>query len=97
MKDITTEIKSINKSTNPIINIIDKESFYDIHIILKNLIKEEIIIKYINNFLILHLSLKNKNNDPLKFKKMIYLNKIDINNMENSVQVNYIYLKILKK
>ena len=96
MKDITTEIKSINKSTNPIINIIDKESFYDIHIILKNLIKEEIIIKYINNFLVLHLSLKNKNNDQLKFKKMFYLKKVDINTLENFVQANYIYLKINK-
>ena len=42
-------------------------------------------------------SLKNNNNDPFKFKKMIYLKKIDINSIENSVQANYIYLKILKK
>ncbi len=97
MKNTIIEMKSINKSTNPIIKIIDKENFYDIHIFLQNLIKEEIIIKYINKFLILHLSLKNINNDPLKFKKMIYLNKIDINTIENFVQANYIYLKINKE
>ena len=97
MKSNIIEMDLISKSTNPIIKIIDKESFYDIHIFLQNLIKEEIIIKYINNFLVLHLSLKNKNNDPLKFKKMIYLNKIDINTIENFVQANYIYLKINKE
>lgn len=96
MLDNIIEIKSFEKSKKPIIKVIDKKNFYDIYIFLQDLTKEEIIIKYINNFLILNLSLKNKYNDLLNFKRMLYLNKVDINTMENSVQANYIYLKLLK-
>ena len=70
--------------------------FYDIYIFLQDLTKEEIIVKHINNFLILNLSLRNKYNNLLSFKRMFYLNEVDINTLENSVQANYIYLKILK-
>lgn len=96
MKDNLIEINSITKPKTPIIKIIDKNTFYDIYIFLQDLTKEEIIIKSINNFLVLNLSLKNKFNELLNFKRMIYLNKVDINTIENSVQANYIYLKILK-
>lgn len=96
MKDNLIEINSIIKPKTPIIKIIDKNTFYDIYIFLQDLTKEEIIIKSINNFLVLNLSLKNKFNELLNFKRMIYLNKVDINTIENSVQANYIYLKILK-
>lgn len=96
MLDNIIEIKSFKKAKNPIIKVIDKKNFYDIYIFLQDLTKEEIIIKYINNFLILNLSLKNKYNDLLNFKRMLYLNKVDINTMENSVQANYIYLKLPK-
>lgn len=96
MKDNLIEINSITKPKTPIIKIIDKNNFYDIYIFLQDLTKEEIIIKSINNFLVLNLSLKNKFNELLNFKRMIYLNKVDINTIENSVQANYIYLKILK-
>ncbi|MDU5107326.1 hypothetical protein [Clostridium sp.] len=96
MNDNLIEIKSIIKPKTPIIKIIDKNNFYDIYIFLQDLTKEEIIIKSINNFLILNLSLKNKFNDLLNFKRMLYLNKVDINTIENSVQANYIYLKVLK-
>lgn len=97
MKDNIIEINSINKSKNPIIKVIDKKNFYDIYIFLQDLTKEEIIVKHINNFLILNLSLRNKYNNLLSFKRIFYLNKVDINTIENSVQANYIYLKILKR
>ena len=96
MKDNIIEINSINKSKNPIIKEKKKKNFYDIYIFLQDLTKEEIIVKHINNFLILNLSLRNKYNNLLSFKRMFYLNEVDINTLENSVQANYIYLKILK-
>lgn len=96
MKNNIIEIKPIAETIKPIIQVIDKKNFYDIYIFLQGLTKEEIILKYINNFLILNLSLKNKNNNLFKFKRMLYLNKIDIDTIQNSVQANYIYLKISK-
>ena len=96
MKNNIIEIKPITQTIKPIIQVIDKKNFYDIYIFLQGLNKEEIILKYINNFLILNLSLKNKNNTLFEFKRMLYLNKIDIDTIQNSVQANYIYLKISK-
>ena len=96
MKNNIIEIKPITETIKPIIQVIDKKNFYDIYIFLQGLTKEEIILKYINNFLILNLSLKNKNNNLFEFKRMLYLNKIDIDTIQNSVQANYIYLKISK-
>ena len=96
MKNNIIEIKPISETIKPIIQVIDKKNFYDIYIFLQGLTKEEIILKYINNFLILNLSLKNKNNNLFKFKRLLYLNKIDIDTIQNSVQANYIYLKISK-
>ena len=96
MKNNIIEIKPIDETIKPIIQVIDKKNFYDIYIFLQGLTKEEIILKYINNFLILNLSLKNKNNNLFEFKRMLYLNKIDIDTIQNSVQANYIYLKISK-
>lgn len=96
MKNDLIKIDSLNENTKPIIRVIDKDSFYDIYIFLKDLTKDEIILKYINNFLILNLSLKNKYNDLLKFKRVLYLNKVNIDKIQNSVQANLIYLKIPK-
>lgn len=96
MKDNIIEINSVKESKNPIIKVIDNKNFYDIYIFLQDLTKEEIIVKHINNFLILNLSLRNKYNNLLSFKRIFYLNEVDIDTLENSVQANYIYLKILK-
>ena len=96
MKNNLIKSDSFNNDIKPIIKVIDKDSFYDIYIVLKDLTKDEIILKYINNFLILNLSLKNKNNKLLKFKRILYLNKINIDKIQNSVQANLIYLKIPK-
>ena len=70
MKDNIIEINSVKESKNPIIKVIDNKNFYDIYIFLQDLTKEEITIKHINNFLILNLSLKNKYNNLLSFKRM---------------------------
>lgn len=96
MKNNIIEIELLKENIKPIIKVVDKDSFYDIYIFLQDLTKEEIIIKYINNFLILNLSLKNKNDDLLSFKRILYLNKVDIDTIQNSVQANLIYFKILK-
>ncbi|MBD7916215.1 hypothetical protein H9660_13780 [Clostridium sp. Sa3CUN1] len=96
MKNNIIEINKDEKNINPIIKVIDKDSFYDIYIYFKNLTKDEIVLKYINNFLILNLSLKNSKNDLLKFKRILYLNKINIDTIQNSVQANFIYLKVFK-
>ncbi len=96
MKNNIIEINKDEKNINPIIKVIDKDRFYDIYIYFKNLTKDEIVLKYINNFLILNLSLKNSKNDLLKFKRILYLNKINIDTIQNSVQANFIYLKVFK-
>ena len=96
MKNNLIKADSFNNDMKPIIKVIDKDSFYDIYIVLKDLTKHKVILKYINNFLILNLSLKNKNNRLLKFKRILYLNRININKIQNSVQDNLIYLKIPK-
>lgn len=96
MKNNIIEIELLKENIKPIIKVVDKDSFYDIYIFLQGLTKEEIIIKYINNFLILNLSLKNKTDDLLSFKRILYLNKVDIDTIQNSVQANLIYFKILK-
>ncbi|WP_066889278.1 hypothetical protein [Clostridium nigeriense] len=96
MKNNIIEIDKNKENINPIVKVINKDSFYDIYIYLQDLTKEEIILKYINNFLILNLSLKNNKNDLLKFKRILYLNKINIDTIQNSVQANFIYLKIFK-
>ena len=65
MKNNIIEIDKNKENINPIVKVINKDSFYDIYIYLQDLTKEEIILKYINNFLILNLSLKNNKNDLL--------------------------------
>ena len=45
MKENLLDLNKLNKNKNPIINIIDKDKFYDIYIFLQDLTKEEILIK----------------------------------------------------
>lgn len=96
MKNNLIEIESFKENIKPIITVIDRDKFYDIYIFLQGLTKEEIILKYINNFLILNLSLKNENDNSLNFRRILYLNKINIDTIQNSVQANFIYFKIDK-
>lgn len=94
MKENLLDLNKLNK--NPIINIVDKDKFYDIYIFLQDLTKEEILIKYVNNFLVLNLSLKNKENLLYKFKRIFYLKNVDIDRVQNSVHANLVYIKIPK-
>ncbi|MBS4803354.1 MAG: Hsp20/alpha crystallin family protein [Clostridium sp.] len=97
MKENLLDLNKLNKNKNPIINIIDKDKFYDIYIFLQDLTKEEILIKYVNNFLVLNLSLKNKENLLYRFKRIFYLKNVDIDRIQNSVHANLVYIKIPKR
>ncbi|TGY40044.1 hypothetical protein E5347_16075 [Clostridium sartagoforme] len=96
MKENLLDLNKLNKNKNPIINIVDKDKFYDIYIFLQDLTKEEILIKYVNNFLVLNLSLKSKENLLYKFKRIFYLKNVDIDRVQNSVHANLVYIKIPK-
>lgn len=97
MKENLLYLTKFNKNKSPIINIVDKNKFYDIYIFLQDLTKEEILIKYVNNFLVLNLSLKNKENLLYKFKRIFYLKNVDIDRIQNSVHANLVYIKIPKE
>lgn len=97
MKENLLDLNKLNKNKNPIINIINKDKFYDIYIFLQDLTKEEILIKYVNNFLVLNLSLKNKENLLYRFKRIFYLKNVDIDRVQNSVHANLVYIKIPKR
>lgn len=84
------------KPRNPIVKIVNKDKFYDIYIFLRDLTKEEVLIKHINNFLILDFSLKSKDNTKINYKRSFYLRGVDINKAENVVRANLIYFKIPK-
>lgn len=96
MKENLLDLNKLNKNKSPIINIVDKDKFYDIYIFLQDLTKEEILIKYVNNFLVLNLSLKSKENLLYKFKRIFYLKNVDIDRVQNSVHANLVYIKIPK-
>ncbi|WP_411169302.1 hypothetical protein ACH36K_01710 [Clostridium sp. MB05] len=85
----------LEENVKPIIKLVNKDKFYDIYIYLRDLTKEEILIKYVNNFLILNLSLKNKNN-KVNLKRVFYLENVDIDKIKNIVCANLIYFKIPK-
>jgi HSP20 family molecular chaperone IbpA len=85
----------LEENVKPIIKLANKDKFYDIYIYLRGLTKEEILIKYVNNFLILNLSLKNKNN-KVNLKRVFYLKNVDIDKIKNIVCANLIYFKIPK-
>ena len=97
MKENLLDLNKLNKIKNPIINIVDKDKFYDIYIFLQDLTKEEILIKYVNNFLVLNLSLKNNENLLYKFKRIFYLKNVDIDRVQNSAHANLVYIKIPKE
>lgn len=90
------EFNPSKENIKPIIKVVNRDKFYDIYILLRGLTKEEILIKYINNFLILNLSLKNKYNNKVNFKRSFYLKNVDINNTKNIACANLIYFKIPK-
>ncbi|MGL5378943.1 Hsp20/alpha crystallin family protein [Clostridium sp.] len=87
---------SLKKNNNPIINITQNEHFYNIYIYLRDLKKDEICLKYINNFLIMNFSLKTLNDELLTYKRSFYLKDIDIDKSKNIASANLVYLKVPK-
>lgn len=94
--DNLLEFSPSTENIKPIIKVINRDKFYDIYILLRGLTKEEILIKYVNNFLILNLSLKNKYNNKVNFKRLFYLKNVNIDKTENIACANLIYFKIPK-
>lgn len=80
----------------PKIKLFDRGNFYELLIHLNNFSKDKIFFKYINNFLILNLYFKNKDDDQVNIKRMFYLKDVDIDKTSNAVVTNLIFFKIPK-
>ncbi|ASW44394.1 hypothetical protein [Clostridium isatidis] len=89
------DTNSIKKNKFPIIKLVQTPNYYYIYIFLNGLIKKHISLRYINNFLILNLSLVCTNNNIIsEYKRTIYLKNLDIKNIENTNKNNLIKYKI---
>ncbi|WP_300379758.1 Hsp20/alpha crystallin family protein [Clostridium sp.] len=79
----------------PIVKLVKREKSYNVYIFLRGLVKKEIKIKYISNFLIINMNLKNKYTSfQEEFKRSFYLNNLDIDNIKIATSTNIISLKI---
>lgn len=85
------------KNNNLFISLDETDNFYNIYISLRGLKKHEILINYINNFLVLNFCLYNKNLTKFNYKRILYLKNLDIDTIENNICANLIYLKFTKK
>lgn len=94
--DNLLELNPLEANIKPIIKLVNEDKFYDIYISLRGLTKEEILIKYVNNFLMLNLSLRNKYNTKVNFKRAFYLKNVDIDKTKNITCANLIYFNIPK-
>lgn len=89
------EAKLSEEKITPVIKLIKRDRNYNIYIFLQGLIKKQIKIKYINNFLIINMNLKNPNTNIQKdFKRSFYLKNLDIDNIQIINFTNVISLKI---
>lgn len=89
------ENKLSEEKITPVIKLIKIYPNYNVYIFLKGLVKKQIKIKYINNFLIIYMNLKNPNtNGQREFKKFLYLKDLDIENIKINTSNNVISLKI---
>jgi HSP20 family molecular chaperone IbpA len=95
-KDINLlENRLSTKKITPVIKLEKIDKNYIIYIFLLGLIKKEITIKYINDFLIINMNLKNsQTNVQNEFKRYLYLKNLNINNIKISTSTNVISLKI---
>ena len=95
-KDINLlENRLHKKKITPVIKLEKTDKNYIIYIFLLGLIKKEITIKYISNFLIINMNLKNsQTNVQNEFKRSFYLKNLNINNIKISTSTNVISLKI---
>jgi len=86
---------STKKNKTPIVNLVQTSNYYYIYIFLNGLMKKHISLRYVNNFLILNLSLVCTNNNILsEYKRTIYLKNLDILNVQDTVKSNLIKYKI---
>ena len=95
-KDINLlENRLTEEKITPIIKLEKIETNYIIYIFLLGLIKKEITIKYISNFLIINMNLKSsQTNIQKEFKRSFYLKNLNIDNIKVSTSTNVISLKI---
>ena len=90
-----TENKLLKEEITPIIKIVKIYPNYIVYIFLNVLIKKQIKIKYINDFLIIYMNLNNSNTNVEKnFKRFLYLKNLDIENIKIITSNNIISLKI---
>ncbi|MGL5353687.1 MAG: Hsp20/alpha crystallin family protein [Clostridium sp.] len=87
---------SSNSKDNISINVLDNKSSYTISIYLKDLYKDNIVLSYINNFLVMDFTLKNPNNSSFNYKRTLYLKDIDITKVENLCLDSIIYITLPK-
>lgn len=101
IKNISKLDSSSNYSSslknNISIDVLDNKSSYTISIYLKDLYKDNIVLSYINNFLILDFTLKNHNSSSFSYKRTLYLKDIDFNKIKNLYSDSIIYITFPKK
>lgn len=88
-------IKLSQEKITPFIKLIKINENYNVYIFLKGLVKKQIKIRYIDNFCIVNMNLKNLNTNTKKeFKRSFYLKNLDIDNIKIINSSNVIFLKI---
>ncbi|MGL5086023.1 MAG: Hsp20/alpha crystallin family protein, partial [Clostridium sp.] len=76
--------------------VLDNQSTYTLSIYLKDLYKDNIVLSYINNFLIIDFTLKETNNSSFNYKRTLYLKDIDITKIKNLCVDSVIYITLPK-
>ena len=99
MKNLSSNIDtnhSLNSTLdikdNILINILDDPSKYTISIYLRGLHKDNIVLSYINNFLIIDFNFKGNK----KYKRTFYLKDIDLTKIQNICSSGLIYITLPK-
>lgn len=77
---------------NILINVLDNPSKYIISIYLRDLHKNNIVLSYINNFLIIDFTFEGNK----KCKRTFYLKNIDITKIQNIYSFGLIYITLPK-
>jgi cell division FtsZ-interacting protein ZapD len=89
------ESRPLTEKINPIVNLVQTSNYYYIYIFLNGLIKKHISFRYVNNFLILNLSLVcTYNNKISEYKRTLYVKNLDIKNIQNTINSNMLKYKI---
>lgn len=84
-----------SNSISPLIDISIEDFCLNIHICFNELNKRDILIDYINNFLVLKLSFSPSfSNEILNLKRIFYYKNLDFYNYEVEKLKNIVFLKI---